>query len=368
MSDHPAGAATAAPAASVSERDAIVLVEGLRKTFPARGRSEPAVTAVDGVSFRVERGALVGLLGPNGAGKTTTIKALCGLVAPDEGELSVAGVDVRRDRRRALGHLAAVLEGNRNLYWRLTARENLSYFAGNRGMPRRSVARRIDELLERFDLGAKRDTLVSALSRGMQQKLALAVAALAGTDVVLLDEPTLGLDVETGYEVRALLREMQREGRTVIVSTHDMPVVQDLCERTVVIAHGRVLVDDRVDHLLRLFASRAYQVELGSPLGRAQEEALQRALMHVEVSREGQRVEVELAKGDDLFVLIDVLREGGTPIESLDRRVIDFETVFRALVNEGAPNGSRNGTGNAARTGAAASDAQLAHARDRLRA
>jgi ABC-2 type transport system ATP-binding protein len=241
--------------------EAIVFVDGLHKTFPARSRTDPAVKAVDGVGFSVERGALVGLLGPNGAGKTTTIKALCGLIEPDAGELTVAGIDVRRRRRHALRHLAAVLEGNRNLYWRLTAFENLTYFAGNRGMPRRSVVKRIDELLERFDLGAKRDALVSSLSRGMQQKLALAVAALADTDVVLLDEPTLGLDVETGYEVRALLREMQREGRTVIVSTHDMPVVQDLCERTVVIAHGRVLVDDRVDHLMRLFASRAYEVD-----------------------------------------------------------------------------------------------------------
>ena len=362
MHAHQAGAATTAPASSVPPTDAIVVVDGLRKTYPARGRNDPAVTAVDGVGFRVERGALVGLLGPNGAGKTTTIKALCGLIAPDAGVLTVAGIDVRRHRRQALRHLAAVLEGNRNLYWRLTARENLTYFAGNRGMPRRSVAKRIDELLDRFDLGKKRDALVSSLSRGMQQKLALAVAALAGTDVVLLDEPTLGLDVETGYEVRALLREMQREGRTVIVSTHDMPVVQDLCERTVVIAHGRVLVDDRVDHLMRLFASRAYELELGAPLTPAQIEALRRRLMHVQVVDDGLRVQVELAKGDDLYALIDVLREGATPIESLDRRVIDFETVFRRLVKDGAPNGDTHGAA------AIDADAHLERARSRLRA
>ena len=316
----------------------MVHVAGLHKTFPARGRGSPAVTAVEDVSFTVRRGALIGLLGPNGAGKTTTIKALCGLVRPDRGELRVAGVDVRRNRRQALRHLAAVLEGNRNLYWRLTVRENLEYFAGNRGVPRAQVRGRIDTLLERFALATRRNALVSDLSRGMQQKLALAVAALADTEVVLLDEPTLGLDVETGYEVRALLREMRDEGRTVIVSTHDMPVVQDLCERTVVIAHGRVLVDDRVDHLLRLFASRGYEVQLGAPLHDAQVAELRRRFLSVVVFDDGMRVQVDLAKGDDLYALIDVLRDGGSPIESIDRRTIDFETVFRRLVR-GEANG-----------------------------
>ena len=326
--------------------DVVVHVAGLHKTFPARGRNSPAVTAVHDVGFQVRRGALIGLLGPNGAGKTTTIKALCGLVRPDRGELLVAGVDVRRNRRQALRHLAAVLEGNRNLYWRLTVRENLEYFAGNRGVPRAQVRHRIDTLLERFALGARRNALVSDLSRGMQQKLALAVAALAETEVVLLDEPTLGLDVETGYEVRELLREMRDEGRTVIVSTHDMPVVQDLCERTVVIAHGRVLVDDRVDHLLRLFASRAYEVQLGAPLSDAQVAALRRRLLSVVVFDDGARVQVDLAKGDDLYALIDVLRDGGTPIETIDRRTIDFETVFRRLVR-----GEANGIGRPAVAG-----------------
>jgi ABC-2 type transport system ATP-binding protein len=323
--------------------DVMVHVQGLRKTFGARGKG--TIVAVDDVGFQVHRGDLIGLLGPNGAGKTTTIKALCGLIVPDRGELRVAGVDVRRRRQQALRHLAAVLEGNRNLYWRLSVRENLEYFAGNRGVAPARVRHRIDELLERFALGAKRHALVSDLSRGMQQKLALAVAALADTEVVLLDEPTLGLDVETGYEVRALLRELRDRGRTVIVSTHDMPVVQDLCERTVVIAHGRVLVDDRVDHLLRLFASRAYDVQLAAPLGVAQQQALRRRFLSVTIFDDGSRLQVELARGDDLYALIDVLRAGNTPIETIDRRVIDFETVFRRLVR------GENGVGDGADAG-----------------
>jgi len=327
-----AAALSVAPAGDVAPA---VSVAGLRKTYPPPKRKAPSVTAVQDVSFTVPRGALVGLLGPNGAGKTTTIKALCGLITPDAGELHVSGIDVRRERRRALRHIAAVLEGNRNLYWRLTARENLEYFAGNRGVSPRAVRGRIDTLLERFDLGTKRDTLVSSLSRGMQQKLALAVAALADSDVVLLDEPTLGLDVETGYEVRELLRELQRDGRTVIVSTHDMPVVQALCERTIVIAHGRLLADARVDDLLNLFASRAYQVELTEPLAHEHIAALSARFVNVAADDERRRIQVELERSDDLYALVDLLRAGGASIESLERRVIDFETVFRRLVRDG---------------------------------
>jgi ABC-2 type transport system ATP-binding protein len=313
-------------------REVVLSVRDLRKTYPRRGRQSPQV-AVDGVSFDVGRGEILGLLGPNGAGKTTTIKMICGLVRPDAGDVHVLGIDARREPRRALRHLSAVLEGNRNLYWRLTARENMACFAGNRGRSGRAVAQEIDALLETFRLTGKRDALVGELSRGMQQKLAIAVALLAGGDIVLLDEPTLGLDVETGYEVREHLRALAALGRTVIVSTHDMPVVEDLCERTVVIDGGRVITDDRVDNLLRLFASRAYQVRLGKPLSARQVEALVAGFVGAQVDDDGLGFAVDLERGEDLYRLVDVLREEGTPIESLDRTTIAFETVFRRLVN-----------------------------------
>jgi ABC-2 type transport system ATP-binding protein len=240
---------------------------------------------------------------------------------------------VRREPRRAKRHLCAVLEGNRNLYWRLTVRENMTYFAGNRGRSGRGLASEIDTLLETFALTTKRDALVGELSRGMQQKLALAVALLAGSDVVLLDEPTLGLDVETGYEVREHLRALAAQGRTVIVSTHDMPVVQDVCERTVIIDGGKVVTDDRVDNLLRLFASRAYRVTVGAPLSPRQVASIGAGFVGATIDPDALGFGVDLARGEDLYRLVDVLREEGTPIESVDRTSIGFETVFRRLVN-----------------------------------
>ena len=219
--------------------NAIVEVEGVSKSYRKRGSKERVTGAAD-ISFRVGEGEILGLLGPNGAGKTTTIKMICSLLRPDAGRVLVAGVDNQRHRLKALRHLSAVLEGNRNLYWRLSLRENMLYFAGNRGVSARAARPKIDALLEHFGLSDKADELVNNLSRGTQQKLAIAVALLAETEVILLDEPTLGLDVGTGLEVRRLMREIAAEGRTVIISTHDMAVVQELCARTVIISAGRV--------------------------------------------------------------------------------------------------------------------------------
>jgi ABC-2 type transport system ATP-binding protein len=329
--------ATASPAI-VSPVAPALRVEGLRKGFPRRGRSP--LLAVDGVGFTADRGQVVGLLGPNGAGKTTTIKMICGLIRPDAGAIEVCGVDARRRPREATRHLAAVLEGNRNLYWRLTARENLFYFMGNRGLAPASVRVAADALLDRFGLAEKRDALVADLSRGMQQKLAIAVAVLAGTEIVLLDEPTLGLDVETGDEVRGLVRELAAEGRTVLLSSHDMAVVQDLCERVVVIAAGRMVADERVSTLLRLFATRAYDARLGAPLSAEQMHALRRSFPMVEISDDGRGVRVDLERGDDLYRFIDVLRSERTPVESLDRVEVRFEEVFRHLIRDAGDPGA----------------------------
>jgi len=313
----------------------LIEVRDVRKTY--RGANRATVVAVDGVSFDVARGEVLGLLGPNGAGKTTTIKMACGLVHPDAGSVRVAGHDTRTHRLRAVRHVAAVLEGNRNLYWRLSVRENLVYFAGNRGRSPREVARRCDELLERFGLGPKRDEVVAKLSRGMQQKLAIAVALLADTEVLVLDEPTLGLDVETGHEVRALLREIAAERRTVVLSTHDMPVVEELCRRVVVVSGGRVVTDALVADLLKLFQSRAYRVALAAPLP-TEEVARLRARFALTVADDGA-LEVDLTGPGEVYRLMDALRAAGAELEGIERTTPRFEEVFRRLVQDGGAPG-----------------------------
>ncbi|SEP89765.1 ABC-2 type transport system ATP-binding protein [Virgibacillus subterraneus] len=310
----------------------IVTVDGIKKSYKKR-KSKEEFVAVKGVSFEVGKGEIVGLLGPNGAGKTTTIKTICGLLVPDDGSVTLNGFDSVKERNKALGHISAVLEGNRNLYWRLNVLENMEYFAGNRGASKKEIKTQVNELLNLFHLQDKKYELVNNLSRGMQQKLAICVAMLADTDVILLDEPTLGLDVETGYEVRELLRKIAHDqGKTVIISTHDMPVVQDLCQRTIIINDGKVIADERVDQLLRLFETSAYQVNLKEELTEEQREILE---LKFPIHRwEGLKLEVSFEQEQEIYDLMEIFKKNQTPIETINRTEINFEQVFRKLVKE----------------------------------
>jgi len=315
------------------EREAVVEVKNIHKQYKKR-KSKEIVKAVDGVSFNVYKGEILGLLGPNGAGKTTTIKTICGLLKANDGEVFINGVDVRKERLKALQYISAVLEGNRNLYWRLTARENLEYFAGNRGHSRKSVQEKIDKLLHQFHLKDKENEIVSNLSRGMQQKLAIAVALLADSEVLLLDEPTLGLDVETSYEVREILKDIVKEnGKTIIISTHDMPVVQDLCERTVIINKGKVVADENVENLIKLFETSAYSFTLGTPLSEKQIQMLDETIPIYEYIDDELHVTME--QEDDLYKVMDILKSNATSIEKIDRATVDFEQVFLTLIKDG---------------------------------
>ncbi|WP_047984656.1 ABC transporter ATP-binding protein [Ornithinibacillus californiensis] len=312
----------------------IITVENLCKTYKKRKSSE-VIHAVNDVSFAVHEGEILGLLGPNGAGKSTTIKMICGLIKPDSGAITINGIDNQEKRLKALTHISAVLEGNRNLYWRLTVRENLEYFAGNRGKSRKEVAPKIEDLLEKFSLKSKENELVNRLSRGMQQKLAIAVAMLADTEVILLDEPTLGIDVETGYEIRNLLKEIAAEyKRTIIISSHDMDVIQDICERTVIINNGTVITNDRVENLLRLFEVRAYTITLAKPLSDKQQIILQEKFAQLEYTTDTHqtKLEVNLTSSNEIYDLFEVLQHEKTPIETIDRKTINFEDVFLKIV------------------------------------
>lgn len=195
----------------------------LRKTYRYQGK---LIEAVRDVSLNIAAKEVLAFLGPNGAGKTTTIKMIAGLILPDGGEVRIAGRNPHRDSQ-AIRMLGAVLEGNRNLYWRLTPEENLEYFGVLRGLSGSVARRRSQELLERFDLLPKRRTTVQTLSRGMQQKLAIAVALMHQPQLLLLDEPTLGLDVEATENVKSLVREIAREGCAILLTTHQLNIAEE---------------------------------------------------------------------------------------------------------------------------------------------
>ncbi|HKT30563.1 ATP-binding cassette domain-containing protein [Dyella sp.] len=207
-----------------------------------------AVKAVDGVSFAARDGEITGLLGPNGAGKTTTLRMLYTLMQPDSGQVLIDGIDVAKDAlavRRQLG----VLPDARGLYKRLTARENIDYFARLQGMDEALIRTRREQLIKALDMADIADRRVEGFSQGQRVKTAIARALVHDPRNVILDEPTNGLDVMATRSMRQFMRHLKQEGRCVLFSSHIMQEVAALCDRIVVIAHGRVVADETPDAL-----------------------------------------------------------------------------------------------------------------------
>ncbi|MBI1744663.1 ABC transporter ATP-binding protein [Candidatus Acetothermia bacterium] len=314
------------------ENGQVLQVKNLTKIYRSRRQGE--VKAVDNISFSVKKNEVVGLLGPNGAGKTT-IKCICTILRPTSGEIWIDGADAIKNPRAALERVTAVLEGNRNIYWRLNVRDNLEFFAGLQGQSSRSVHSQIDELIEMFNLKEKVNAQARTLSRGMQQKLAVACALVRNTPILLLDEPTLGLDVETSYELRWILKRMADEGkRTIVLSSHDMNVVQDICERVIIINQGRVVVDDQIENLKKLFQASSYRFEIDGQMNGSLETQLQQKFDLVKISKNGQKtvIEAEMLEGIRVYEIIDVLKNNGCQLESVGRQYPNLEEIFLKIV------------------------------------
>ena len=214
--------------------------------------------AVRGISFRVEEGSIFGLLGPNGAGKTTTLRMIYGVLKPTSGTAKVMGVDVRENPIEAERKMG-VLPEDTGVYPRLTAEENLVYFGKLRGMDEGRLRKRIEELLEVLNLTEKRFVLADKLSRGQKQKLAFARAILDEPPVLLLDEPTLGVDVMSAREIRKMIEEYASSGKTVILSTHNMWEVEKLCDRIAIISEGTLRYEGSKEDLKRIAGKREFE-------------------------------------------------------------------------------------------------------------
>ena len=234
---------------------AIVHTAGLVKRYDR-------TLAVAGLDLDVEEGEIFGLVGPNGAGKTTTLRILATLLVPDAGEAEIAGFSLRRnpnDVRRVLGFMPDSF----GVYDDMKVWEYLDFFARCYGIPADRRRRMIGDLLDLVDLGAKRDTYVQGLSRGMQQRLCLAHALVHDPRVLLLDEPASGLDPRARVELRELLRELRTLGKTILVSSHILPELEELCTSVAIIDRGQVLAQGRVaDIERRLRVGAVYRVRI----------------------------------------------------------------------------------------------------------
>ncbi len=310
-------------------RPAIEL-SGLTKRYR---RGKDWLTAVDDVTLSVPAGQVIGLLGPNGAGKTTTIKMTCGLILPAEGTIRINGYDVGRQRSHAVRQIGAVLEGSRNVYWPLTAWQNLMYFGRLKGLRGHEIKPRAQRLLADLGLWERRNETVGSYSRGMQQKVAIAAALITDPPVILLDEPTIGLDVEAARTVKDWITHLAAdEGKTIVLTTHQLGIAQELAGRIAVISDGTVIADLRTPELLSRYAEDRFEVRVaGSLNGLA---AHLPAGTATGIGGDGTRITLPDASQDGLQRLLGQLRDAGVPLVSVSQARPNLEEVFLRLIHD----------------------------------
>jgi len=305
-----------------------------KRTFYKRRRVE----AVRDVNFEVYEGEIFGLLGPNGAGKTTTVKMLSGLVKPDKGTVHIDGLEVERYRMRVLAKVGVVLEGTRTSMWPLTPMENLAYYGNLKNVSGAVLYDRSNYLLDFIGLKDKKNVQVRHLSRGQKQKLAICIALIADPQVLLLDEPTTGLDVQSARAIKDKIIEITREhGKSVLVTTHDMHVAQELCDRIGIIDQGQLVTCKRTDELLGLFSDQVYVFKLDREADTAFFDAIPGVVASAnELTVDGPILVLSLVPEGDvrseaLYNVMETLRAQGYELRGIAQRQQNLESIFLQL-------------------------------------
>ncbi len=230
-------------------------VIGLTREYTTRsffGTVSKVTKALDGIDLSVRTGELFGLIGPNGAGKTTTVKILTTLLTQTSGEAYILGLDVRKDLYEIRRRIGIVFGGERGLYNRVSALDNLRYFSDLYGVDPAVARNRIPQLLKAVGLADRADERVEKYSRGMKQRLHIAKALVHDPELLVLDEPTIGLDPGGARDIRNMIRDMQKQGKTILLTTHYMFEAEELCQRVAVISKGKIVALDTPSELKKL--------------------------------------------------------------------------------------------------------------------
>jgi ABC-2 type transport system ATP-binding protein len=311
--------------------------ETRRRRLYARKR----VHAAQDISFGIRPGEVFGLLGPNGAGKTTAVKMISGLVRPDKGNVYIDGLHVERQRRRVLEKVGVVLEGTRTSMWPLTPLENLAYYGNLKGVRGRVLRERSHQLLDFIGLREKKNVQVRRLSRGQKQKLAICIALIADPQVILLDEPTTGLDVQSSRAIKDRVVQMTRElNKSVLVTTHDMAVAQELCDRVGIIDNGQLVQCKPKDELLEHFSDQVFVFRLDRLPNLEGVRAVPGVqAVDVDDTEDGPALVATVAhdfalRSEALYGIIEGLRAEGCVLRSINLRQTTLESVFLQLTTK----------------------------------
>lgn len=314
------------------DTDDSIIVNNLSKRYSNDGEE---IEALANISFSVKKGSIVGILGPNGAGKTTLIKSMLGLIIPSAGSIRINGNDPTINQREVYREVCGTLEGARNTYWRLTVKQNLEFFASLNDIHPYEIQAQITEVLDTFDLTSKMDERVNNLSRGMKQKVGLACALIQNGSVIFLDEPTLGLDIESSISLCENLRTIaETEGITIILTSHDMDVIENLCDRVIILQDGLIVADDTVENLKTLFNVQTYKISLADTPSKHSLAKLE-ARFHLTSYNTygGQQFEfdVNLENSDQFYELISILSTTNCSIVGIRSVDPNLESIYIEL-------------------------------------
>lgn len=290
------------------------------------------VKAVDGITFCVEEGEVFGLLGPNGAGKTTTVRLLNGVLTPSDGQARVLGFDPVTQGCQ-LRQQTGVLTETPSLYERLTAQENLALFGALYGVLGAKLSRRVDELLEFFELSKRANNRVGGFSKGMKQRLALARALLHEPPLLFLDEPTSGLDPEAARQVTQMIQQLSHQkGRTVCLCTHNLSEAQRLCDRVAVMNEGRLLALGTLAELPRtLWRGLWVDIEFRTPLADTVADKLRATRGVSDVQLDAMHLAVRVESGEAVPMVVASLASQGAQIMRVNPRQYSLEDIYFEL-------------------------------------
>lgn len=306
-----------------------VHAKGLSRTFPIKGK--PDRSALSDLDISVSAGEVHGLLGPNGAGKTTLCKILSTVLLPTSGTATVCGVDVVKNPQAVRPLIGIVFGGERGLYARMTARENLRFWGALYGLRRRAALQRADELLDRVGLSERADEAVETFSRGMKQRLHLARGLVGDPTVLILDEPTVGMDPVSAHEFRDLVEQLRSDHKAVLLTTHDMAEAEALCDQVSFIDNGRLITRESpqsLGHMLSRFeriSAGGVNAELSSQI---------ETLPGVKsVARQADsRIVVETSEDGASHMVLRTLVESG--VTDVSTAAPNLEEVYLHLIGE----------------------------------
>ncbi|MCK4434665.1 ATP-binding cassette domain-containing protein [Candidatus Bathyarchaeota archaeon] len=290
------------------------------------------ITAVDHINFEVRKGEIFGFLGPNGAGKTTTIRILTGVIKPDSGTATMIGYSILEEPLKAKQIISVVPE-MANAYINLTGWQNLMLIGELYGVPKKERQKRAKHLLKEFGLYERRKHLARGFSKGMKQKLILCLALLTEPKILFLDEPTSGLDVESARLIRDIIRQYNRDGTTIFLSTHNMEEANRLCDRIAIINYGKIAAIDSPENLrMKSSSLKSVEVSFNEPVPVNE---LNKILNVTEAKKIGDKIRLYTDEPHSVInSLTDYARSKGLTIISLNTLAPTLEDVFIKLIKE----------------------------------